>query len=175
MINVRAAQHSDIPAIARVHVDSWRTTYRGIVADAYLDALSYQTHEERHQRYIVHPGTFYLVAELPPHGVVGFLSGGPERNGDNRFAGELYAIYLLKQHQRAGIGKALVQHWAAKLRQEGMGSALVWVLVDNTPAVNFYQRLNAKLVAEQMIEIGGRPLKEFAFGWEDLSGLFGIA
>ena len=35
---IRPDDVSDAVAIARVHVDSWRTTYAGIVPDDYLDA-----------------------------------------------------------------------------------------------------------------------------------------
>jgi len=171
-MTVRPAQTDDIPAIARVHVDSWRTTYAGIVAAAYLNALSYEQHEERHRRYIAHPDTFYLVAELPDEGIVGFLSGGPERSGERRFAGELFAIYLRQNHQRRGIGKGLVQKWAATLQERGLNSALVWVLADNAPAISFYQRLGAKRLREQMIEVAGEPLKELAYGWDDLRTLY---
>jgi ribosomal protein S18 acetylase RimI-like enzyme len=167
-MTVRPAQQEDIPSIARVHVDSWRTTYQGIVADSFLSGLSNLKHEDRHRRYMARPGTFYFVADLPVAGIVGFLSGGPERRGDSRFAGELYAIYILNQHRRHGIGLALVQQWAASLRRAALNSALVWVLADNKPAVTFYERLGGKLLGEQMIEIGGESLRELAYGWEDL-------
>ena len=38
--NIRVAKASDAAAIARVHIDSWRTTYVGIVPQDYLDAYS---------------------------------------------------------------------------------------------------------------------------------------
>jgi ribosomal protein S18 acetylase RimI-like enzyme len=168
---VRPASEQDIPSISRVHVESWRTAYRGIIADSFLAGLSYQKHEERHRRYIVQPGTIYLVAELPGAGVVGFLSGGPVRNGDRHFPGELYAIYILDQHRRHGIGSALVQQWAQSLRQGALNAALVWVLADNKPAIAFYGGLGAKPLREQMIEIGGVSLREVAYGWTDLEVL----
>ncbi len=37
-MNIRPAEASDIPALARVQVDSWRTAYKGIVADLSLRA-----------------------------------------------------------------------------------------------------------------------------------------
>jgi ribosomal protein S18 acetylase RimI-like enzyme len=166
---VRPAREEDIPSIARVHVESWRTTYRGIVADSFLAGLSYQKHEERHRKYMAQPGAVYFVAEFPRGCIVGFLSGGPERSGDLRFPGELYAIYVLDQHRRHGIGSALVRQWATSLRQATLNSALVWVLADNKPAVDFYGRLGGKPLREQMIEIGGASLRELAYGWEDLS------
>src|ERR1041385_8579918 len=37
---IRPAAPEDAPAIARVHVESWRTTYRGIFPQGLLDGLS---------------------------------------------------------------------------------------------------------------------------------------
>ena len=42
---IREATHSDIAAMSRVHVDTWRTTYRGIVPNELLANLSYKEHE----------------------------------------------------------------------------------------------------------------------------------
>ena len=170
-MTVRPACEEDIPSIARVHVDSWRTAYRGIVADSFLAALSYQKNEERHRRYMALPGAIYLAAESPQAGIVGFLSGGPERSGDRHFPGELNAIYILRPHRRHGIGRALVQEWAATLRRAAINAALVWVLAENRPAIAFYERLGGKRLREQTIEIGGERLKELAYGWEDLRTL----
>ena len=39
---IRPATLEDAPAIARVHVDTWRTTYAGIVPDEHLAKLSYE-------------------------------------------------------------------------------------------------------------------------------------
>ncbi len=34
---IRPARPADIPTMARVYVETWRATYRGILPDAYLD------------------------------------------------------------------------------------------------------------------------------------------
>jgi hypothetical protein len=39
---IRDASPADAAAIARVRVDAWRETYRGIVPEAFLDGLSYE-------------------------------------------------------------------------------------------------------------------------------------
>ena len=41
-VHIRVANVPDAAAIAKVHVDSWRTTYTGIVPDEYLAQLSYE-------------------------------------------------------------------------------------------------------------------------------------
>lgn len=41
MLRTREARFEDARSIAAVHVDTWRTTYAGIVPDDALAALSY--------------------------------------------------------------------------------------------------------------------------------------
>lgn len=41
-MHLRVATTDDAAAIARIHVDTWRTTYSGIVPEAYLAKLSYE-------------------------------------------------------------------------------------------------------------------------------------
>ncbi|MEE8391259.1 MAG: hypothetical protein V3S14_10765 [Anaerolineae bacterium] len=43
----KATLVDDAPALARVHVDSWRTAYRELVPESYLQGFSYQWREER--------------------------------------------------------------------------------------------------------------------------------
>ncbi len=47
---VRDATSADAPAIARIHIDSWRSTYRGIVPHEYLAELSYRERESARAR-----------------------------------------------------------------------------------------------------------------------------
>ena len=41
-IHIRRAIKDDIPGIAKVHVDSWKTAYKGIFADEILDNIAYE-------------------------------------------------------------------------------------------------------------------------------------
>ena len=45
-MHVREANVPDATAIAKVHVESWRTTYTGVVPDEYLAQLSYEQHQQ---------------------------------------------------------------------------------------------------------------------------------
>ena len=106
-ITIRPSEASDAAAIARVHVDSWRTTYPGIVPDDYLNSLlSYEQREEFWEELLTQgeSTTFACVAEDTSGPVVGFASAGSERSGEAAYKGELYTIYILDSHQRQGIG-----------------------------------------------------------------------
>src|SRR6266852_2478242 len=104
---IREASPTDATAIARVHVDSWRTTYAGIVPADYLANLSYARREQFRCDISSTPppsGCVYVAAEDPGE-VVGFASGGSERSGNTLYQGALYAIYLLAPYQPQGLGR----------------------------------------------------------------------
>lgn len=169
----REAAQSDVPAISRVHVDTWRTTYRGIVPDEYLANLSYERRENGWYQILnraPEDGNFTYIAEDESGEIVGFANGGVERTGDPVYRGELTAIYIRQSHQGQGIGRGLVQIVAERLDRLGIHSMLVWVLVDN-PACQFYAALGGKIVHEKELTIGDKPLIEVAYGWLDTGNL----
>ena len=102
--------------------------------------------------------------------MVGFVNGGPERGKHDEYDGELYAIYLLEAHQRRGTGRLLASALAFGLLESGMNSMLVWVLMESQFR-RFYETLGGSFIMEQDIDIGGKTLKEVAYGWEDITTL----
>ena len=171
-VHIRDANVPDATAIAKVHVDSWRTTYTGLVPDDYLSQLSSEQREQTWRDILSTHGAaeFLFVAEAQAGNVIGFTSGGPERSGNTVYKGELYAIYLLEEYQRKGIGRQLAQAIAKRLVQEGLHSLLVWVLADN-PSKDFYSALGGQRVYEQEVTIGGARLVEVAYGWRNFRDL----
>ena len=94
-MTIRKATHDDVPAIARVHVDTWRTAYQGIVPDEHLANLSYGRRANGWYQILngaPKEGNFTYVAETKPNEIVGFANGGWERTGDPLYKGELTAI-----------------------------------------------------------------------------------
>ncbi|UFT98372.1 GNAT family N-acetyltransferase [Radiobacillus kanasensis] len=164
-MKIRKADLSDAKGIAKVHVDSWRSTYRNMVPQEYLSKLSY---EEREKLWIQNmKDTDVFVAVTENGDIVGFANGGKERTGDYIYEGELYAIYLLEHHQSQGIGLDLVKAVVNQLREENLDSMLVWVLSDNN-ARHFYERIGGRVVDTKPIQIAGTKLLETAYGWEDI-------
>jgi GNAT superfamily N-acetyltransferase len=166
----RRARLADAEAIGAVQVASWRTTYRGIVPEDYLASMTVEDHANRWARLLARPGSLDLTFVVEEEGrVVGFAMGGSEREGDRRFPGELYAIYLLQEAQRQGHGRALVEAVSGALLQRGLRSMLVWVLRDNLGARRFYERLGGVYIREHDLDFGaGFTLREVSYGWADL-------
>ncbi len=49
---ISEATQEDAAAIARVHVDSWRMSYRGIVPEGFLAGMSYEDVEGSWQEWL---------------------------------------------------------------------------------------------------------------------------
>ena len=174
-VHIREATVADAAAIARVHVDSWRTTYPGIVPDEYLASLDIEEREGRWRAILrAVSQDFRYVAESQDGEIVGFGGGGPERSNDPVYRGELYAIYLLEESQRRGIGRLLTAAVVRRLVGSSMRSMITWALAENMPTRRFYEALGGEYVREQDITIGGASLVEVAYGWKDISGLAGM-
>lgn len=172
LIVIREATVADAAAIARVHVRSWRETYRGIVPEEYLADLSRERRMEMWTQVIGNPerGQVVYVAEDPDAGIVGFANGGPDWQDDPIYRGELRAIYILADYHGRGLGRRLTGAVVGWLRARGYLSLLIWVLADN-PARGFYEALGGSEVRRTTIEIGGKSVEEVAYGWDDVTSL----
>jgi len=169
-ITVRAATAADEAGIARVHVDTWRTTYPGLMPDDFLAQLSYEGSERQWVDIAARAeaGTQCLyVAVDDRDGIVGFANGGPERTRDPEFPGELYAIYVLASHQGCGIGRHLVQAVADWMLRASHTSMLVWVLTGNQIGRRAYEALGAHPCRERRIPFRGLTIDEVGYGWSD--------
>jgi len=155
-------------AIARVHVESWRSTYAGIVPDEYLAGLDETLRVKLWQEWLT-SGAVVLVAERKGV-VVGFVHAGAIREAIETADAEVYSLYLLKEAQGRGIGRALLRVVAAVLRQQGFTSVALWVLERNRSR-GFYESCGGWLAQSKVIEIGGARLMEVAYWWPELSGL----
>ena len=171
-IHIREAVIADAGTIAGVHSESWRTTYPGIVPDGYLASIDLGEWERQRRDQLANSGDReYSYVATDQGQIIGWAIGGPERSGDKEYEGELYAIYLLDNYQRRGLGRQLTEAVVSSLVESGMRSILTWVLTDNMPARRFYEALGGRYLREQKIIIGGASLFEVAYGWRDLSSL----
>jgi GNAT superfamily N-acetyltransferase len=162
-LTIRKAKVEDAGAIAHVQVESWRTTYSGIVSDVFLASLNKEQRTQSGQEQILADNIFILVSE-DETGIFGFAAGGKIREELDDYDAELYAIYLVRERQKQGAGRTLCLTLASALQTKGFTSMLVWALEQN-PSVSFYERLGAVQIARKIINIGGADLQELAFGW----------
>ena len=172
LVTVRHTVVEDAAGIARVRAESWIDTYRGIVPDEFLDAIDVGEWTERQRRNMMQQPDDLVTLVAETRGlVVGWVVGGPNRDAAFDYAGELYAIYLLPEYQRRGIGRELTEAVARWLVDQGLNSMILWVLEQNLRARHFYEALDGRQCGERQTNIGGGCLTEVAYGWPDLTVL----
>lgn len=172
-IQIRPAAVADSAEIAQVRVTTWRKAYRGMIPDSVLDELDVARETERYQEFIASmpPEQAFLIAEVdtPRSRVVGYCNFGPDRDPTTQGFGEIYALYVLPEHQGQGIGKALVQAAGRSLAERGFQRMIIFVLRENTPSRKFYEAIGGRAEREQEITIRGFPAHEVGYAY-DLAG-----
>ncbi|HLK59431.1 MAG TPA: GNAT family N-acetyltransferase [Chthonomonadaceae bacterium] len=169
IMRIREAKVEDAERLAYVSYMSRRTTYAGLLPESLLEAVTMEERIQRWNNMLQERDTSrfcYVVEEIGGE-IVGFASGGPERDGDPIYRGELYTLYLLQEVHRQGIGRQLVMHVAQRLLDLGFEAMLVHVLATN-PARGFYERLGGQFLEEGVWEAGGNSYPDITYGWPDI-------
>lgn len=165
---VREAVIEDAEGIARVHTDSWQTSYRGILPDTVLDRIDVGQRAESRRKILRDRSVFQLVAYDVTHGdIVGFCDAGASRR-HVPYAGEVYAIYLAHRAKRHGIGQEMWERVQAWLVANDMRSMIVWVLENNDHARRFYEAMGGRTGSRLQSRVGGYPVVELSYIWDRL-------
>jgi len=169
VVDLRKAKPEDADAIGRVHVETWRATYAGMLPDDMLVKMS-EDRQARLWRRTLREGETVMVAELGQAGVIGFGSYGPNRSDRDGFTGEVYTLYVLPDYQGIGLGRGMLYSLFRSLGREGHESALIWVLAEN-PSRFFYEAMGGRRIGERKVQMWGTTLHELAYGWDSIHAL----
>ena len=171
-IVIRPATAADAREIARVRIDTWRTAYRGLVPDAYLDAMDVEQSVASWQRVLGAdaPNARVFVADHTGE-VVGFAAANRLAEPRHGLDAELSAVYVRREFQRAGIGRQLVLAAARAIRASGATGLVVWSIAGNKPARAFCEALGGTVIVEQPFEWDGVALTEVGYAFTDLDAL----
>lgn len=148
---IRRAVEGDAPAIAHIHVQSWRETYTGLISPEFLDRATNeaarQRREESWRATIAKNLEDVFVAEQGGE-VVAFASVGPARDHPG-YDSELMTLYSLKRVQGQGIGKALLHAVIGQVQADGGDNLALWVLATN-PTRQWYAAQGAREAGEKV-------------------------
>ncbi len=164
-MKIRWATPDDADALGKVHIDSWRSAYRGLFLDSVLDKLDYAARAQGFRKALTeHSEETYLAEENGE--VLGFLTVGDSRDEDvdRQEAGEIWGIYLAPVHWRKGIGHSLCQYAEDLLRSRGRTVATLWVFKDNQQARRFYEAMGFQPDgASKTLHPAGAPLEAIRY------------
>jgi GNAT superfamily N-acetyltransferase len=164
MVTVREATAADADAIGRIHIETWRGAYRGLLPDDLLAALAVDERQRRWRETLSRerpPGSATFVAHERGE-AVGFASVGAAR-AEADGVGELYAIYVHPTSWSTGAGRALIRRAEKSLRGSGFREAMLWVLEGNERGERFYRAAGWKPNGRKVDELQGVEVVELRY------------
>lgn len=144
---IRPAELNDAPAIAKVHVETWQSAYKGQIPDSYLNSLSIEERTKGWEKQLenLKKGVYALVIEVDGE-VVGWCTAGTSRDEDaSKEIGELHGIYIRPEYSNKGLGSKLMGYALNVLRKEGYKKATLWVLDTNEKTRKWYEHKGWKV------------------------------
>lgn len=140
---------------AWVHYQAWRETYPGLIPDSVLAAHTLERcwKQAHDRRFSSSTNTFVALDREDGDRVVGFatLSHQARDFVSAREAGEVVALYVLRDYQGKGVGRALLERCLACLPCPRVA---LFVLEGNEKAIRFYEHMGFRLTGHRVSQGG---------------------
>ena len=162
-MQIRVAEEKDAAGIAKVHIDTWRSCYKGIVPESYLSSLNYAEKTKGWAEGLKEGSRPGYVAEIDNQ-IVGWITFGQSRDIQASDISEIYGVYVLPEYWGANVGPCLFNQAVDNLEEQHFSKITLWVLKKNERAVAFYKknRFTPDGVSKPII-LGGEELTEVRY------------
>lgn len=134
-MNIRIANLEDINRISCVLAASWKTAYRGIVNDDYLDSLKNDHWVEFLTSGLGNSKVSSMIIENSQEIIGAAIMGKTEKDGEVC----LISFYLLPDRIGQGFGHTFYTKLENELINQGFTNCVLDVLENNNIAINFYK------------------------------------
>lgn len=158
-LRLRMATRDDVRSLAELHVQTFNETHGPGPSLSVRESQWREAFEADGQNW------FCVLGETRDGRLVGFAKGQPYAEQEHgEFKGELNKIYVLREHQRRGLGRQLLCAVARGLLSRAIGSMLLFGDARST-SNGFYERMGAERIFAPNGQFHG------GYGWRDLSEL----
>ncbi|HEY3718115.1 MAG TPA: GNAT family N-acetyltransferase [Jatrophihabitantaceae bacterium] len=143
-VSVRLAQPGDVPEIARIQVETWRTAYASILPAEVLDSLSVEAAEPAWSAAVQEPPTprHHVLVALEQQWIVGFAAAGPpddleEGDPDPGATVQIGPLLVEPRWGRRGHGSRLLAAVIDHARDDAMVRAIAWLPIADAASLGF--------------------------------------
>ncbi|WPS45992.1 GNAT family N-acetyltransferase [Streptococcus sp. S5] len=142
----------EIEGKSLVHWQTWREAYDDLLPADFQETMTLEK-----CRFFIQKYPENTLIAMDGKKVVGFISYGNYRD-ETIQAGEIIALYVLKDYYGKGVSKKLMH--AAFVALDQFSEIYLWVLKDNKRAIAFYQKMGFTFDGQEQILKLGKPVKE---------------
>ncbi len=167
MADIDEAGPAHADAIARLHAENWKTSYRGILPDDYLDK---EVDGERlaYWRESLSKGSYSMVrVALDETGEIAGFSG-LKAGVDKGYDQTIEHLHVSVSARGTGLGRCLMADAARQAMAHGGRSLCLWVFEDNARAIGFYEALGGVTDKHGTDKFAGGDAPDRRIGWRDL-------
>lgn len=164
---IRDATLNDIPEVAKLHVDSWNNTYKGIIEQDYLDNMKNNL-EKRIERMNNEFNLRKMIVATLNDEIVAFsefvLSN--EFSKDLDIDCELCGLYVKNEYLKSGIGTKVFNYVRNLFIENNKKKMGLWCVKENENAISFYKRKGGVVISEKKFTLANKEYSEVAFEYD---------
>ena len=163
-IIIRNATVDDVPKVAKIHVNSWNKTYKGIIAQDHLDNMKNNI-EKRIERMKNEFDLRKMIVATYENEIIAFSEYvfSNEFSRDLDIDCELCGLYVKNEYVGKGIGTLLFNYVKDEFIKNNKKRMGLWCVKENTNAINFYKSKGGIVVKEKQFTLAGREYNEVSF------------
>ena len=164
---IRDAKLEDVPEVAKLHVDSWNNTYKGIISQDYLDNMKNNL-DKRIERMKNEFNLRKMIVATINNEIVAFsefvLSN--EFSKDLDIDCELCGLYVKNEYLKNSIGTQVFNYLHNFFISNNKKKMGLWCVKENKNAIDFYKRKGGVIVSEKKFILAGKEYSEVAFEYK---------
>jgi len=161
------AASSDAAAIAALHVESWRSAYRGLYPDEFLDGpiLDERLRFWKERMSAPNPERRRVIGAMAEGQLVGFAC--VLLDAEPAWSPLLDNLHVKPSYKGQGIGARLLRASRDWVARAAPGEPLhLWVMEGNLPARRFYDRQGGTVAERSIVDDGpatGQPVLRYVW------------
>ena len=159
---IRNIEIDDIESVANIILEGWKTAYKGIIDDSYLNSMNKD--EIIKKRKKDYKEGYFIVAELNKE-IVGFSRFYDNNQYSPNYSVdcELMAIYVKPELKYQGIGTKMFNYVVNDFKKMNKKKMIIWCLKDNYPSRKFYERMGGIFIGEKEFIKAGNSYPEVGY------------
>ena len=162
---IRKAVINDANDICNIVVRGWKSAYKGLIDDVFLNNMSSEKlisgwkekilSQNENNRYYVYEENDRIL------GIIRF--GIPDDKKDKRYNSEIQILYIEPIFKRQGIGTKLFKFAKEYFIKNEMRDLIIWCLKGNNQGINFYKKMGGEVIGERRVVVNNIELQEIGF------------
>ena len=163
-VRVRGGKPADAKALANVFKDSWLFAYRGIIPQRHLDSMVRQRSPEWWRAMPWKTGDSTLVLDVGG-AAAGYATLGNSRQQRGATRVRSTSPILIRSIKAWASASTCSRAAGTRRHARALTAPIVWALLGNSSACDFYWRRGGRPVASTFTRIGGERLERSPSAW----------